>query len=52
MFAGVLMLILGVLMLLNEMDFLPVGDVWDYFWPACIVALGIHMIFKSRKPVA
>ena len=50
MFVGALLLLLGILMLLERMDIIY-GPVWDYFWPICIVALGIHLILKNRaKP--
>ena len=49
-FVGALLLLLGILMLLERMDIIY-GPVWDYFWPICIVALGIHLILKNRaKP--
>ncbi|MDX9856434.1 MAG: DUF5668 domain-containing protein [candidate division Zixibacteria bacterium] len=48
MFLGVLLLILGVLLLLREMG-LIYGDIWDYVWPIALIALGVSMIFKSKK---
>jgi len=48
MFFGVLLLILGALMLLTRLDFIP-GDTFDYLWPVVIIALGASMIFKNRK---
>lgn len=48
MFFGMLLLILGALMLLNRFDIIT-GGVWDYFWPVVVIAIGVSMIFKSRK---
>jgi len=48
MFVGALLLLMGVLMLLERLDIIY-GSVWDYFWPASIVAIGLHLIFKARQ---
>ena len=48
MFVGSLLLILGVLMLLNKFGLIR-GGVWDYFWPVAIIAVGVSMLFHSRK---
>ena len=47
MFAGILLLLLGVLLLLKQMGLLQEG-IWDYFWPAAIIAVGISMIFRHQ----
>jgi hypothetical protein len=49
MFFGVLLIIMGVLMLLDQLGVLP-GDMWDYFWPTVIMAIGVSMIFKDKRP--
>lgn len=48
MFVGMLLLILGVLMLLDKLGVIY-GDVWDYFIPAAIIAVGFSIIFKHRE---
>ena len=50
MFIGLLLVVLGVLMLLDHMGIIH-GDIWDYFWPLALVALGLSMIIsdKSKK---
>ncbi|UCC44482.1 MAG: hypothetical protein JSU65_00710 [Candidatus Zixiibacteriota bacterium] len=48
MFVGVLLLLLGVLMLLDQLGYIY-GDYWDYFWPVALIALGASMVFKGRK---
>ena len=50
MFFGALLLIFGVLLLLDKLGVIN-GNIWDYFWPAALVALGVHLIFRSRRPV-
>lgn len=47
MFIGLLLLLLGALMLLERMGIIY-GDVWDYFLPLALVALGASMIFKQN----
>ena len=49
MFLGVLILLLGVLLLLQQLDIIR-GGVWEYFWPAAVIAIGISMIVKHRHP--
>ena len=49
MFLGVLILLLGVLMLLQQLDIIR-GGVWEFFWPAAVIAIGISMIVKHRIP--
>ncbi len=48
MFFGVLLLILGGLMLLNQFGLLR-GDTWDYFWPVVVIAIGVSLIFKQKQ---
>ena len=49
MFLGVLILLLGVLLLLQQLDIIR-GGVWEFFWPAAVIAIGITMIVKCRHP--
>jgi len=49
MFVGVLILLLGVLLLLQQLDIIR-GGVWEYFWPAAVIAIGISMIVRHRHP--
>jgi len=48
MFWGLLLILLGGLMLLDTFDIIR-GDMWDYFWPAAIIVLGISMIVKRSN---
>ena len=50
MFVGILLLLMGVLMLLQQFNMLN-GSWWHYFWPLAIIALGLSMILKhNRRP--
>ena len=48
MFVGLLLLILGLLMFLDRLGYIP-GDWWDYFLPLAIMALGISMVLQRRS---
>ena len=49
MFIGALLILMGILMLLDKAGIIQ-GNIWGYFWPAAIMALGLHLIFRSRRP--
>lgn len=48
MFAGFLLVLLGILMLLDKFGIIH-GNFWDYAWPAGLIALGLHLVMKARK---
>lgn len=48
MFVGALLLLLGALLLLDQMGIIR-GGVWDYFWPAAIIAVGLSMIANHAR---
>ncbi|MFH0977980.1 MAG: hypothetical protein V1837_01630 [Candidatus Woesearchaeota archaeon] len=43
--AGVLILIVGVGLLLNQLNWLS----FNYAWPFLIIAVGLFIIFRRRK---
>lgn len=47
MFIGLLLLVLGLLMLLDQLGYLH-GDIWGYFWPLALMALGLSIVIKHR----
>jgi len=50
MFIGILLILLGALMILGRLGIIY-GSFWDFFWPAAVIALGVHLILKhQRKP--
>ena len=48
MFVGFFLVFIGVLMLLKKFGMLQ-GGVWDYIWPAALVAVGLSLILGKRK---
>ena len=48
MFIGLILLLLGLLLLLNQLGYIE-GRVWDYFWPLALMALGLSFIFEYRR---
>lgn len=52
MFVGILLLILGVLLLLEQLGIIETSA-WGLIWPIALIALGASMIFrdKSKKDI-
>ncbi len=48
MFVGILLLILGVLMILDQLGIIY-GSAWDYLWPVALIALGADFVSKSLR---
>lgn len=48
MFIGLLLVVLGLLMLLDQMGYIR-GDMWDYFWPLALVALGLSLLLEHWR---
>lgn len=48
MLVGILLIILGALILLEQMGIIT-GGIADYFWPLAVVAVGISLIARSTK---
>lgn len=48
MFVGVLLLLMGGLMLLEQFGIIR-GDIWDMFFPIAMIALGASFIFNRKK---
>jgi hypothetical protein len=48
MFVGILLLVLGILILLSQLDIIG-GNWWDYFWPIAIILVGASMIFRHTR---
>ena len=44
---GLILILLGVLFLLKEMNIIP-GDLWGYFWPIILIIVGLNLIKKDR----
>ena len=48
MFIGIILVILGVLLLLNQLGLIAWHN-WGILWPIILVALGARMIMTSQK---
>ena len=48
LFAGIVLIILGTLLLLERLGIFY-GDVWEVFWPTVLIALGISMLWEHRR---
>ncbi len=48
MFIGLLLVVHGLLILLDRLGYIQ-GDIWGYFWPLALVALGLSMVVTHRR---
>jgi len=48
MFFGIVLVILGALLLLNELGIID-WSFWGFLWPVLIVAVGVRMIVGEKK---
>lgn len=48
MFFGIILVILGALMLLNQAGIIH-WSFWGFLWPALIIAVGVRMIAGEKK---
>jgi len=48
MFFGIILVVIGALLLLNNMGIIY-GSFWNYLWPVVIVAVGLRMIVGEKK---
>ena len=46
---GLLLIVLGLLFLLNNVDVLDIGDFFSRFWPLILVLIGLKLIFGQRS---
>ena len=44
---GFVLVILGLLFLLNNLDILDIGDVFSNFWPVVLIIVGLYLVFKK-----
>lgn len=45
---GLVLIVLGVIFLLDQFDFIPYWFNFEQFWPVILVVIGLGLIFKSR----
>ncbi|MFZ0389337.1 MAG: cell wall-active antibiotics response protein LiaF [Calditrichia bacterium] len=48
-FWGIILIIFGLLFLLQNMNYLDVGDVIGRYWPLILVIIGIRMLLNQRQ---
>ncbi len=48
MFIGILLLILGALLLLEQLGIIETSA-WGLIWPIALIALGASMVFRDTK---
>src|SRR5579863_5295518 len=49
LFFGAIVVAVGVLLLLDNLDIFRFHDIWQY-WPVVLIALGVSRIVDSRTP--
>ncbi len=49
---GIILIVLGLLFLLNNLDIVSFHDVFRNFWPLILVLVGIYIIFKNYRRTA
>ena len=48
MFVGVFLVLLGLLFILDNLNYIS-GELWSYIWPLIIICIGLSMIFNRVK---
>ncbi|MFQ5674764.1 MAG: cell wall-active antibiotics response protein LiaF [bacterium] len=46
---GIIMIALGVIFLLDELDIMDAGDFFSRFWPLILIAIGVKMILTRQE---
>jgi hypothetical protein len=49
---GAILVGLGVFFLLDQFDLIRFGEVFEKFWPVLIIALGIQILLRGKRPGA
>jgi hypothetical protein len=52
LFWGIILIILGILFLLQNFDYLNVGSIISRYWPIILILLGIHVLSRHRQKSA
>jgi hypothetical protein len=45
---GFLLIIIGIIVLLKNLGFIS-GNVWDIFWPALLIVVGLSLVLRRRS---
>jgi predicted membrane protein len=46
---GLILVVIGLLTILNNLDIFDVFELFDDYWPLLLVALGIHLLIKQKE---
>jgi predicted membrane protein len=46
---GLLIILAGVLLLLNNLNIYPIRDLFDYLWPSALVLIGVYSMIEQRR---
>jgi predicted membrane protein len=46
---GLLIILAGVLLLLDNLNIYPIKDLFDYLWPAALVLIGVYSMIEQRR---
>jgi len=46
---GGILIVIGVLFLLDQFEMLHFGEIFEKFWPALIIVLGIQILIRGRR---
>ena len=46
---GIFFVLIGTLILLDNLEILYFRTVWSFFWPLLLIILGLIMVFKKRR---
>ena len=46
---GIILIVMGILFMLDNMDVLDFGDTIRIYWPVFLVAWGIQLVFRTTS---
>lgn len=46
---GLLIILAGVLLLLDNLNIYPIRDLFDYLWPSALVLIGVYSMIEQRR---
>lgn len=49
MFWGLILIVVGLFLLLQNLGFIP-GGLWDILWPVALMAFGLSMVLRRLSP--
>ena len=49
MFFGIVLIIIGAILLLNQMGIIHHWTFWGYIWPVLIIAVGVQLLMGGTK---